>query len=456
MFSHWKSHTLGVWVILLVTSNSQSLALDPFAVLTAIAQGASQIVGGSGSDPLGNFIGNLGVVSELVDEFKVPTVTDQRTLDLTSKIDEISGLAREAGYTEQEIKDLVSSEQAHSREFQNQIQSLTKAIRLGKRISLIAKVSPQKASQLSQIHQENIMSGQKKIMSEIYRAMIREHLEKKKENLVREKEHFRNLKNLKEISKKWTTNGNFNQFPRLGEITKKALETFEKVSKIISILAAAVFIFQIVIGQICFHSVSQYGEKVKNLSFYFFLILTFPIFISFLTDITESISQSLSTFSRTNTGGFSFRVKIFDWIQTSSFFLTAVLFNLVVSVLIAVGPIVLLMGTLLHFSGGVLIYFEFLVFIFLWPVFWALLGFFGDQLFQVQGGGFTPWIAGVYGSLLKLIQLLSPVMALLLLKSSFIPRTFLGSIQTVARSTQVVLERVVTRRSNSDLARGET
>ena len=102
------------------------------------------------------------------------------------------------------------------------------------------------------------------------------------------------------------------------------------------------------------------------------------------------------------------------WLQPAAilpvaYFLVYSLFNLVLAVLIAIGPVVVLAGTMLHFTISLPAYFAALILVWMWPVLWNVVGFFAGELWQGVGFSKAGMTEALGALVLWLFQLLSPL-----------------------------------------------
>jgi hypothetical protein len=133
-------------------------------------------------------------------------------------------------------------------------------------------------------------------------------------------------------------------------------------------------------------------------------------------------------------------------VQSLIYLLVYSLFNLVVAVLIAVGPIAILAGTMLNFSISLPAYFAALILIWLWPVIWNIVGFFADLLWRGKdwsGSGIAEAVAAL---IFWVFQLLSPLVLYKHLSRSQVGQALQGAVRgAVATPKQTKLAYAATK-----------
>ena len=111
------------------------------------------------------------------------------------------------------------------------------------------------------------------------------------------------------------------------------------------------------------------------------------------------------------------------------------IFNILLSVLIAMGPIVVLAGTMLNFSISLPAYFAGIILIWLWPVIWNVVGFFAGLLWE--GRNWTPGgiVEAVMGGLFYGFQVFSPFVLINHLKRTQVGQSLTNSYRSAREST---------------------
>ena len=90
-------------------------------------------------------------------------------------------------------------------------------------------------------------------------------------------------------------------------------------------------------------------------------------------------------------------------------------YSIFTALLLSIAPIFIFMSTILGFEKGLGFYFTTIISISLWPVVWNLIGLFGKELFNSSSSSTLTII--IYWFLIQLLQLLSPLFCIFLLKS---------------------------------------
>lgn len=107
---------------------SPALAIDPFTI-AAVGSAAFQAV-----DAASEASGTVDAFSELYSEIDTDASISDEGQRLISEIQEIDSLAKEAGYTAEEVDSLGHQDRDEMRRIQGTLRAVTKAIRAGKRV----------------------------------------------------------------------------------------------------------------------------------------------------------------------------------------------------------------------------------------------------------------------------------------------------------------------------------
>ncbi len=415
---------LGFFII----AGQTAWAFDPFTVLAtgnAIIN-LAELAGGGGKNAfeLREIFSSLG---ELNDEL-VPSGNSGDSYRIARKIEEISHLALEAGYTKEEADSIVSGYQGSNESLSQSIRLLSRSIKLGKHVVGLVGLGGAGAVAAS----AGVMQGQiqeKKILTDIYGQMVSTELEQKKNEIENQKEIQTQYKKLRSYVLSIAPGKNISQFPVKGSLIEKAIHVYKAYYWIILSLVGAIFLGRIVYYQFSLAPAEKYADLIRDVFTCYFLMLAFPHVFSTMAECSEALSLKLSQILHVTGPEIPDLLpiekgKIFWWFRIEVFPLilyafTHVIFNLVVSVLIAIGPIVILSGTMLNFSVSISAYFALLLFVWLWPAFWNVLGYFKNMLWMDHrdvGSVITAFI-------LFLFQLLSPLVVFSILK-----RTHAGGV----------------------------
>ncbi len=409
--------------------SAQAFAIDPFTILAAGSAATSAVQTVAGASSQGAEVGaSLDALSELTSELGLGDDSSQDPQKIARKIQAIEALALDLGYTHDEAQDIVGQDRDSSQNLSLTLGKITRSVRLGKHLLLLAGVSTQKAAEISTLDQGFGQNDEKKILSDIYSYLIRKDLSAKEAELKKNKQVVEEIKLLGKFLKSVAPSGNLNLFPVQRSIVKKAIDVFRSYSNLILGLVAMVFVSRILHYQFTFSPPEKYGDLVIDTLSCFFLMMVFPLLYGYMAEYSEALSLKLSQLFHVTGPKFPESPRLFGhvfpwWLQpavlkTLIYLLVYSIFNLILAVLIALGPIMIFSGTMLGFSGQLSSYFGWLLIIWLWPVVWNVAGFFANSLWDgrdLTAGGIAETALAV---VFYAFQLISPLVLLRHLEKS--------------------------------------
>ena len=129
----------------------QALAFNPLAVI-AIAQTTAEIIS-TVSDTTSELSGAADAFGDLYSEIDNGSEVSPDGRATISKIREVETLAREAGYTKEEVDDLLGTDRTELQSLASTLRRMTQAIRAGKRIvHLVSKLEAKAHVSQLEIH----------------------------------------------------------------------------------------------------------------------------------------------------------------------------------------------------------------------------------------------------------------------------------------------------------------
>jgi hypothetical protein len=430
-----------------------TFAIDPFTVLAAgnAALNLVELAGGAGKKTEGvrDVFSALGELNEELDLGG----SDPDPYRIARKIEAIESMAREAGYTENEINSILSGYKDSQQNLSQGIRLLSRSIRLGKRIAIMTGLSSITGGGAAgaQAPAVSTMQGQnqeKKILADIYGQMVTANLDQKKDEIENQKAIQVQYKKLRSYVLSVAPGGNLSQFPVESSLIEKAINVYRAYYWVILSLVGAIFLGRIVFYQFSLAPAEKYADLIRDLFTCYFLMLAFPYVYTMMAECSEALSLKLSQILHVTGSQIPDilpveKGKTFWWFRLEVFPLilyafTHVVFNLVISCLIAIGPIVILSGTMMNFAMSIPAYFALLLFIWLWPAFWNVLGFFKNMLW-VDHGGLGSVIAAF---VLFLFQLLSPLVILSILKRTHAGQVASGVVGSTKRRVDSVIDKI--------------
>jgi hypothetical protein len=210
------------------------------------------------------------------------------------------------------------------------------------------------------------------------------------------------------------------------EILNVVLLYFQKSSQLVSALVGLLFVARVSILVTTLSGPSEYGETLKDTLQYFIIISLFPQVLKISNQIVQDLASRLY-WEPTNLD-LGFWETIFKTLKESNplftvaFDITPLIIThlaqsvstLMICLLVAIGPIVILLNTMLDYTRGLSTYFTALVSFMLWPVLWNMLGTLSQEILNSQSTGL---IRLVFASAVLILQSLSPLFCIFLFSS---------------------------------------
>ncbi len=398
-------------------------AFDPFTIIAVGSATANAIESiGSVAESAAEVSQTLSLTSDLASEFNEEAGYGDPDPTI-EKIHEIERLGYEAGYTQSELDDLLSDSRSSESRLNDTLRKMKRSISLTKRVLALAGVSSKKAAEIANIEQVKSRKEEKEILINIHRELVDQKLSSQKSELQRQKKIQESIKELKAAAAKVAPNGNLRLFPVQSSLIARGIDAFKSYRSLILLLVSLVVMARLIYYQMSLSGTAKYGDLLQDAVVCYFLMLTLPLVFSHLSEISTALSVSMnrvmggagpeslpSTAKLDTQGTWWWSV---DALRPIAYLPIYGLFNLVLGILIALGPIVILAGTVLNLSIGVSVYLGALISIWLWPVLWNTFGYFG-HLLRADGAWNTEGIvSGILGVAFYLLQLVSPVVALL-------------------------------------------
>lgn len=202
---------------------------------------------------------------------------------------------------------------------------------------------------------------------------------------------------------------------------------FAKVMAIITGLVSVIFIMRICYLVIKVSGPSDYGGVLKDTVTFLALGSLFPVILKLIIGSINSIAQKIS-YIEIEAGKSSFISFAENLVSDYPLFfigaklghlfiqgISFTIYSVLISLLLAVGPIFIFLSTMLNMSSGLKIYFGLLVSLSLWPVLWNILSqlanHVGTQFDESPVMTFCLYVV-IYG-----LQLISPIISYSIFKS---------------------------------------
>jgi hypothetical protein len=215
--------------------------------------------------------------------------------------------------------------------------------------------------------------------------------------------------------------------PAIDLILQSGFSLFSKVSVMMLGLIGTIFLMRVIALQARFAHAEDYATLLKDVVLYFAMIQLFPILVRMIYSTGAGLATKISFVPVTvaqsklddffSSMFFDFQIlkitaKIGDFVILN---LAQGFYSIFTALLLSIAPIFIFMSTILGFEKGLGFYFTTIISISLWPVVWNLIGLFGKELFNSTDSSTLTII--IYWFLIQLLQLLSPLFCLFLLKS---------------------------------------
>jgi hypothetical protein len=436
-------------LVLLLTMifSFEAKAFDPFTVGMA-TKGITDIVG---------FATDLGSVAdaftELYSEVDSEAKISEEGQKMVDEIAEIDSLAREAGYTAEDINEIGAPSVDEAKKLENYIRSVTKAVKATKRMKNLFKRLEAKA------HSAQIESTQieKEQLAQLYKIAREEQAQSladvKKE--LRSQIDRKNLinglkKTVKEKGARWFKASGALAFPKAKAIIETSITVSQKLRMPLMGLMLAVFLARLIYYQIGFHSTKSHGDLVRDIVVCSFLLLVYPDLVRAILSFAFSVSESVIINSTSDIDSNRIAFKKMDGVSTGfgiavwftletlkycTYFIVDFLCNFGIGFMVMVFPVVIFFSQMMNFSVAWPIFLAGFATLALWPLFWNLVGISAEMVWSNRNYGL---VDSFYSTMLSLIQLISPMIGFKLLKGAGVKDSIQSSASTVANGVSGV------------------
>jgi hypothetical protein len=417
---------------------SPAFAVDPFTVIAAggAAVNTVQSIAGA-SQEAAEIASSLSVLSELIAEID-SDAGEEGDGGIAERLREIERVAFEVGYTQDELADILAEPRDSSRQLSTTLAKITRSVRLTKRLAALAGISTKKAAEVSQIEQSRSQNDEKKILSQIHSQMVRTELNRKLVELKKEKKVTEEVRKLHSFLAGLAPAGNLRLFPASSAIVRKAIEVFESYSRYLLLIVGLIFAGRLLYYEFSFAPAEKYGDLIRDAFVCFFLMIVFPKVYGYMAEYSDALAvklgQALDVVGAYRPETRLLFGQVVPWwldpsvIQAGAYLVVYSLFNLVLAILIALGPLFILAGTMLNFSVSLPAYFAALVFIWSWPVVWNMTGYFMSLLWKGRDWSASGLAEVVVAAALGIVQFLSPFVLYKHLSSGQIGQAIRGGI----------------------------
>jgi len=384
VFKGWSLFFAGFGILV---SSCVAHAFDPLTV-AAVASAAAGTVN-SITDAASEVSASASAFSDLYGEIDSEAVVSEDGQRIVNKIQETENLAREVGYTKEEIEALGGDRQK-VKKLSELMHKMARAIRTGKRVArLVGKL--EKKAQLAQVEGTDIQREQLAVEYLMYRQAYEMELDKKIAALKKKLEEDKYLKDRKkEIEarggRKWGKWAIYT-FPNLNSTLKATLEVAISIRGYLLSLLLALFMLRVIYLEIKLSGEADYGRLLQDAVLCAFWLAVFPSVVNLIADVSGSLADKIAVlnnvprpeFTAAPTGSsMSAIIDKISWFITMIpviIFKTAdVMFNVGTSVVILAFPIIIIASRMLNLSPGIATTVSILLSLMLWPFLWNGLG----------------------------------------------------------------------------------
>jgi len=408
---------------------NKAVAIDPFSIAAVVSAGASVV--STLSDAAGEVAGAADAFSELYSEFDSNAEVSHDASAISREIREIESLAREAGYTKEEISDLMGSRSGDLKRLTETLRHLTRVVRAGKRVAKLFTRLSQKA-QLSQLEAVEIQKEQLKVQYRQLSETVKSRLAAKKHELQAQIERKNQIKlHRKEIQRRggrYYPGTAIFTFPKADKVLKGALDFATGLRRPLIGLILLVFLVRVIFYQTGLFSSGKYRELFQDVAIAMLLLVAFPELIKCVLSVSKSISTTITPeYGGTLNEGFAwpqysdwnlskntvlFVHWLFSWIKYMAFVLADFIFNWGLAFLVILFPVVIFSSFMLGFRFAWTLLLGTFIALCLWPFFWNMTGLLASKLWIVSGS-YTDYMKT---TLFSLLQFVSPFLGLALLR----------------------------------------
>ena len=413
-----------------ISISLKAYAFDPITMTAMVGAGVNTINAiGDLKESTHELSSTVYALEDLFREFDEDPQIDDGSREVINRLKKIEELARELGYTENEIKYFLEYE---PEKLSDGIRQLTRTIRASKKLYNAFGIS-KKGSEAASVYSNKIQNEQLKTQNLLLNEHRKDKLDLKIEALEKDVNWNKLIKEgnkeIKESGSKWLKSGVIT-FPITDKYIKAALDVAEKLKPYLLSLALLVFFTRLIYYQFTLSGSYKYNDLFFDTLSCFFLLMVFPTVIELINKFSFELSYAVTDLSSFRTIHESYIEKKFlinwsslDIRQSMDFLVEAFKINLLfpivkwvfsigISLLVAIGPIIIFSSTMLNFTIGLNIYLGTLILFFLWPLFWNIIGLLAEQVVY-DGLSFS---GGIGALIFWFLQILSPLIVLKILQ----------------------------------------
>ncbi len=419
---------------------------DPFTISAVVSAGAEVV--GVISDVTSEVASTSDSFSELYNEIDSEAQVNQEGLRAIQELREIESMAREAGYSKNEIENLMSEsgESSSEKSLSATIRTVTSAIRAGKQASrLVMKLD--KKAQLAEIESVEI---QREELITHYRQLRLEHerdLRELKERVSHDLEKRKVITALRR-EEKMTGAKAFGRtgilsFPKQDRVIEEALKMATSMRPVLFSLILVVFMIRAIAYQFSFGNTAKYGDLVRDVVVCSVLLMVFPELIKMTLSLANNLASSVgfgslqevepSKVELGEAQGVSLKLRLLlewglEWVKYGAFVFARFIANFGLGFLILLFPVIIFSSQMLNFTLAWPVFFGGFIAICLWPLFWNATGSLAVLLWQKQDLALSDRFTAL---LFSVLQFLSPLIGVACLKGQAVSKAAQSAVASV-------------------------
>lgn len=210
-------------------------------------------------------------------------------------------------------------------------------------------------------------------------------------------------------------------------VLNSGLTSFTKVSLIMSGLVGAMFIIRLVALQIRFASVYEYGDVFRDVICFFAMITLFPYFAKLIFEVSHSLAEAIRFIPHDENKELIqqflsivfYKFDMFKIAGAIGEYIGPVLaygfYTISAVLLLSIAPIVIFYATIMGYNNALEKFFSSIIAVSIWPLVWNIIGLVGQELSKQLGESILEVV--IFGFLISLAQILSPIYCVMLFSS---------------------------------------
>lgn len=411
---------------------------DPFTAIMAVS--AVVKMASDAAETVGDVAGTIeeaNYLLSLIDEGSSGTDLDKRLRALEREYREIESMSDEVGYTAEQMRNDMGIVLSKDANIKDRIRSATQLVEKSKRILAIAKTrGADKTAGLSQVNMDQKLTKVVETLEHIRIDNEEARIGPVKEQLRKKREIYHDRLETLKTATALSRGGSMSEFPSTDPSFENALRIYRSLIPEMLVLAFVILILRGLFYQISFAHPDQWIDLFRDYFVCGFMLIALPELIGFIGKTAMELSWSINAkyaISSNNiiqsnpNNPYSLRefipycfYELVWFVKAPAYILVSGAFILLVNFLIAFGPMVVLLGTVMNFSRLLPYYICLLAITMAWPVAWTLLSYI-SYVSALSGSGI------LISTLVSLVQITAPFLMYPLAKVALIVPSAIGN-----------------------------